>query len=311
MDKISIKELVKVNNYKPINDVNVEEIFIEENEIARPGLSLIGETKHLPQRRVMLFGLQEFSYLENVKEEHLKKMFKLDIPLIIFTRNNIPNKMFLELAQKNNVPVYVCEDGTSKVFKEVYEYLTFKLAPETQVHGVFLDVYGKGVLIKGKSGIGKSEVALELIKKGHYLVADDMVILKNTDTNVLIGEAPELLQNKMEIRGIGIVDIQKMFGVTSVLVEAKLDLIINLTDDNSNVDRIGNDYLYEEILGVKKKKLNIPILKGKNISNLIEVAVANFQLSDDYGYNSSEEFVKKLDEMLIKKRSDDGVTEKI
>lgn len=305
MEKISFYKFLDENKYlRLVNKVDISDKFLYSSEIARPGVALTGHLEFFDEDRIQLFGLQEFTFLQDfVSDDILRAYLEKEPPLIIFARSNIPCKRFLDIADELKIPVLVCEINTSKVFTKIHDYLEYELAPQTKVHGVMLNIFGKGVLIKGQSGIGKSEVALELIKKGHILIADDMVNLKKTDTETLMGEAPDLLKSKMEIRGIGIVDIQKLYGVTSVLLQDKLDLIIELTESLEGIDRIGNTYLYEEILSVKKKKIKIPIFKGKSISNLIEVAVANYQLEEDHKYNASEEFTKNLNDLLITKEN--------
>ncbi|MFV0288190.1 MAG: HPr(Ser) kinase/phosphatase [Mycoplasmatales bacterium] len=299
MDQVSLKLLIEENKYlEVLNETDLENMYVEETEISRPGLALVNQFGHFSENRVLLFGDPEYYFVDEVEEEVLNTLMSKKIPLIIFTRGNRPSERFLKIANKYNKTVCLTDLITSTVFHKIHEYLEEKLALQTQVHGVMLNIHGKGVLLQGASGIGKSEVALELVKKGHILIADDMVILKNIDGSKLVGEAPDLLKSKMEIRGIGIVDIQKLFGVTSVLLKENLDLIIELTNSELEVDRIGNNYQYKEILGVKKKKINIPVMAGKNLSSLIEVAVANFQLAEDYGYSSSEEFIKSLNNML-------------
>ncbi len=306
MEKLSFSKFLKENKYlKLVNDVDIKNRYLSSSEISRPGVSLSGYFEYFSNERIEIFGLQEYTYLENhVSDENLKDFLKHKPPLIIFARNKFPCERFLKLANEFSIPVCVSDKHTSKLFTKVHDYLEYELAPETTAHGVMLNIFGKGVLIKGASGIGKSEVALELIKKGHILVADDMVVFKRIDTDTLLAQAPDILKSKMEIRGIGIVDIQKLYGVTSVLLKDKLDLIIELTDNQNNIDRIGNNYLFEEILEIKKKKIKIPILTGKSISNLIEVAVANYQLEEDFNYKASEEFTKDLNDLLLKKETD-------
>ncbi len=307
MGKLSFSKFLKDNDYlKLVNDIPLEKRTLCSSEISRPGVSLTGHFDYFSNERIQIFGLQEYTYLENyVSDDILREFLKQKPPLIIFARDKFPCDRFLNLANEFAIPVCISEKNTSKLFTKVHDYLEYELAPETTVHGVMLNIFGKGVLIKGASGIGKSEVALELIKKGHILVADDMVVFKRIDTDTLLAQAPDILKSKMEIRGIGIVDIQKLYGVTSVLLKDKLDLIIELTDEQKNIDRIGNEYLFEKILDIKKKKIKIPILTGKSISNLIEVAVANYQLEEDFDYNASEEFTKNLNNMLQKKELDE------
>ncbi len=303
MEKLSFSKFLEENKYlKLVNDIDIKNRDLSSSEISRPGVSLTGHFDYFSNERIQIFGLQEYTYLENhVSDEILREFLEQKPPLVIFARNKFPCKRFLKIANEFSIPVCISDKNTSKLFTKVHDYLEYELAPETTVHGVMLNIFGKGVLIKGASGIGKSEVALELIKKGHILVADDMVVFKRIDTDTLLAQAPDILKSKMEIRGIGIVDIQKLYGVTSVLLKDKLDLIIELTDDQKNIDRIGNSYLFEEILEIKKKKIKIPILTGKSISNLIEVAVANYQLEEDFNYKASEEFTKNLNDILLKK----------
>lgn len=309
MKQISLVQVVKDHPYlEQINDVKLENKTISSAEISRLGMELNGFLEHYEDKRAQLYGLQEFEFLKNTKisEDLLKKLLTKNVPFIIFARNQRPQKKFEKIATQQNIPIFVTKRITSKVFSSLYEYLEDKLAPETLVHGVMMSIYGTGVLIKGESGIGKSEVALELIKKGHVLVADDSVKLRQLDSETLISSAPDLLKNKMEIRGIGIVDIQKLFGVTSVKIEQPLDLIVELTKEKTNIERVGNKHKEEKILEVSKKKISIPVLTGKNISNLVEVAVGDYQLKNDYNYDAAQEFVDKLNNMLIEKRDSEN-----
>lgn len=304
---LTVNKFYKDNKYlKLLNEVDDLKKEITEIDISRPGIELAGDFEFATPTRIQLLGYQEVSFMDKKKIniDILNKLISPKTPAIVFSRGLIPDSNFLEIATKKGVAVFLTEEKTSKVFNKLFEYLEFELAPEKLVHGVFMKIYGEGILIKGDSGIGKSEVALELIKKGHFLIADDAVEFKKIDSETLIGTSPKLLQNKMEIRGIGIVDIQKLYGVTSVQKNCQLDLIIELTYSNENIDRIGNNISCENILDTKKNKLKIPILKGKNISNLIEVAVANFQLKEYYNYDSSNEFINNLNDHLTNVNKD-------
>lgn len=304
MKKIKLQELIDDNGYlKQINSVSFEDKEINNAEISRPGIELNGYLDHYQPKRVQLYGVQEFEFMKKngINEDLLDKILLPDVPFIIFSRNQIPDSTFLKIADEHQIPVFKSEMITSKIFSTLYEYLEDKLAPETTVHGVMMSIYGTGVLIKGASGIGKSEVALELVKRGHVLVADDSVVLRKVDGETLKASAPQILKNKMEIRGIGIVDIQKLYGVTSVKVEQGLDLIIELTNSNQNIERIGTKQINEQNLDVSKEKIVIPVLTGKNISNLIEVAVADHQLKHDYNFDAAQEFVQDLNNLLITK----------
>ncbi len=299
--QISVEKFLNENKHlSKLNDVNTN-IELKTSEISRLGLGVYSKFKYFSQGRVQLIGDQEHDMIEKLNKNEIEELFKNDIPILIFARGQKPSDEFIQVGTKNNVLICQSNQPTSKVFSKTYLFLERFLAPKIKIHGVMMSIYGKGVLIKGASGIGKSEVALELIKRGHTLISDDLVILKKLDEYTLATEAPEITKNKMEIRGIGIVDIPKLFGVTSVMLSEKLDLIVEFVSTNDNVERIGNNYKYEDILGVKKKKISIPILSGKNIANIMEVAVANYQLEEDYDYNSAEEFVELVNSTLINK----------
>lgn len=303
MNKLLISELIKdFKEFELLNNVELKSRCIENNEISRPGIELNGYFEDYEPKRIQLLGKQESNFLKKEMDpENLKRFLDSSVPVIIFSRGYIPTTQFLNEATKKGIPICTSKKVTSKLFSELYEYIVYNLAPETRVHGVALSIYGVGVLIEGASGIGKSEVALELIKRGHFLIADDSVIVKKIDSDTLLGSAPELLKNQMEIRGIGIVDIQKLYGVTSVQIESEIDFIIELTDEKMTEERIGNDTVYEEILEVPVPKIFLSNKTGKNLSNLVEVAVADYQLKNDYNFNSSEVFIQKLDGILKRK----------
>lgn len=307
LKKIKVNEFLKQNKYLyKLNEIN-SDIQFETTEIYRPALAFYSKFKYSSRGGVQIIGNQEFEFLDKLNVDDINNFFAEGLSLVIFARDKQPSEEFLKVAKEYDILVCKSTLATSKVFSKVHKFLEMFLAEETQLHGVMLSISGKGTLIKGASGVGKSEVALELIKRGHLLISDDQIIVKKLDNDTLSCEPPEILRNKMEIRGIGIVDIQKLFGVTSVSLSKEIDLIIELTDKAEAVDRIGNAYLYETILGVKKKKITIPILSGKNIANLVEVAVANYQLAEDYNYNSSEEFIELLNETLKNKKNKKGM----
>lgn len=274
---------------------------ITATELSRPGLELTGYFLYFPNLRVQIIGTNEGTYFEkiNYDEKILDSFLDPKIPLIVFCRGIVPPKKFIDLANERKIPICTTNRPTSKVYSEIYNYLEYELAPETQVHGVLVSVFGHGVLIKGGSGIGKSEVALELINRGHFLVADDAVVLRQIDDDLLIGSAPTLLKNRLEIRGVGIVDIQKLYGVTKVLSSKRLSLVVELRAMDGKEDRIGSSMLTEKILEVEVPKIQIPITAGRSISNLIEVATANFELKTEHGYDSAASFVEDLNKLLI------------
>lgn len=309
MKEITIGKIVEDN--KCLTLVTAEHTLdnvVSTNEISRPGIEITGHTEFFPYRRIQLFGYQEINYLNSLeaqqKSENIRKFLKSDIPLIVFARGLEPDEEFLTIANELDIPICVASQPTSKVFTVLYSYLEYELAPETQVHGVLVSIFGLGVLIKGKSGVGKSEVALELIHRGHYLITDDSVVIRKTDESTLIGTAPELLKNRLEIRGIGIVNVQKLYGITKVLRNKKIDLVIELKAMTGTEDRIGNNPKTEIILDTELPKIEIPVHGGRSISNMIEAAVANFELRRNHGYDSSASFVNDLNKILLEKNGD-------
>ncbi len=301
-DKITVSKLI--NKIKGLNLVTNDKTLEREitvSEISRPGLELTGYFKYFANLRTQVIGLNEGTYLEKIDyaDEVLDKFLNPSVPVIVFCREMTPPQKVIDLANERGIAIVVTKRATSKIYSEIFNYLEYELAPQTQVHGVLVSVYGHGVLIKGGSGIGKSEVALELIKRDHFLVADDAVVLRQIDDEFLVGTAPKLLKNRLEIRGVGIVDIQKLYGVTKVLSQKRVSLVVELKDLDGKEDRIGSDILVETYLGVDVPKIQIPITAGRSISNLIEVATANFELKTYHGVDSAEEFVNDLNNLLV------------
>ncbi len=269
-------------------------------EINRPGFELGGYFKHSDFRRVCIFGEKEMAYIEQMTEEDQRTRFdKLTnelSPVIIICKNYLCPPILKEVADKKNFPIMLTSYATGRFSVELISYLDEQLAPETLMHGVFLDIYGKGVIIKGDSGIGKSEIALELIKRGHLLVADDAVELYQMGQQI-IGKSPAVLRNLLEIRGIGVIDVVKMFGVGAVMAKNQVDMIVQLERwvPSKEYTRIGleDKPIVEEVLGVEIDKLVIPVTGGRNMAVVIEAAVMNAQLRE-LGYDSSQEFVDRI-----------------
>ncbi|MCI5726653.1 MAG: HPr(Ser) kinase/phosphatase [Clostridium sp.] len=262
-------------------DTSVE---ITINDITRPGLQLAGFYNYFNSERIQLIGKAELSFLDDmqveVRKKRLKKYFSFDMQCIIIARGLEPPKELIDAARKKNTLVLRSNLVTTKLITKLTMYLSSKLAPETRLHGVLVDVYGVGILITGESGIGKSEATLELIKRGHRLITDDAVDIKEIDRQ-LIGKSPKITLGMIEVRGIGIIDVSALYGLSSVVEEKEIDLVIHFENwqDDAEYDRLGTDREYEEILGVKVRKLRMPIRPGRNIAVLIEAAAANYRYS--------------------------------
>ncbi|MGN1145541.1 MAG: HPr(Ser) kinase/phosphatase, partial [Acetatifactor sp.] len=248
-------EKMKLENLTP--DIDVRKIRITQPDINRPALQMAGYFEHFDATRLQIIGFVEYTYMEGLdndrKREVYEKLMTYDIPCIVFCRELKPDEIFLEIAIKHNVPVLSTKKSTSAFMAEIIRWLNVKLAPCISVHGVLVDVYGEGVLITGESGIGKSEAALELIKRGHRLVTDDVVELRKVSDDTLIGTAPDITKHFIELRGIGIVDVKALFGASSVKDTQNIDLVIRLEDwdKDKEYDRLGLEENYTEYLGNK------------------------------------------------------------
>lgn len=310
--KVELKKVVEKMDLKNLTpDVDVEHIAIEVPDINRPALQLTGYFEHFDSDRVQLIGYVEYTFLEKMEEEKRKEIYEqflsYQLPCVIFSRNLQPEPMFLEMANQSQVPVFVTEKKTSEFTAEIIRWLNVELAPCISIHGVLVDVYGVGVLIMGESGIGKSEAALELIKRGHRLVSDDVVELRKVSDVTLVGSAPDITRHFIELRGIGIVDVKTLFGVQSVRETKNIDLVITLEDWNKEkqYDRLGLEEEYTEFLGNKVLCHQIPIRPGRNLAIIVETAAINHR-QKKMGYNAAQELYKRVQENLIKKQEDMG-----
>ena len=305
--KVELKKVVEKMDLKNLTpDVDVEHIAIEVPDINRPALQLTGYFEHFDSDRVQLIGYVEYTFLEKMEEEKRREIYEqflsYQLPCVIFSRNLQPEPMFLEMANQSQVPVFVTEKKTSEFTAEIIRWLYVELAPCISIHGVLVDVYGVGVLIMGESGIGKSEAALELIKRGHRLVSDDVVELRKVSDVTLVGSAPDITRHFIELRGIGIVDVKTLFGVQSVRETKNIDLVITLEDWNKEkqYDRLGLEEEYTEFLGNKVLCHQIPIRPGRNLAIIVETAAINHR-QKKMGYNAAQELYKRVQENLIKK----------
>ncbi|MBS7344920.1 MAG: HPr kinase/phosphorylase [Caryophanon sp.] len=276
---------------------------IVTSDISRPGLEMAGYFTHYPANRVQLLGTTELSFFEMlpdpVKIERMRKLCSPSTPAVIISRGlNVPQQL-IDAANEHQVPVLSTAMTTTRFSSRLTNYLESKLAPMTAVHGVLVDVYGIGILLTGKSGVGKSETALELVKKGHRLVADDCVEIRQEAENLLIGDPPPLLEHLLEIRGVGIIDIMTLFGASAVRRNKRISLVIDLEiwDPNKMYDRLGLDEQKMKIIDTELTKLVIPVQPGRNIAVIIEVAAMNYRLKR-MGVNAAEEFSRRLDAMI-------------
>ncbi len=266
--------------------------------VDRPGLRLAGFYRYFDTRRILVFGQTEYEYLRAFSEEErrdkLKKLCECgEIPCIVVSRDLPVLPELLDCARDTGTPVFRSGKMTTLLMSDLVIYLNRLLAPTTTVHGVLLDVFGVGLLITGTSGVGKSETAMELIKRGHRLVADDSVLIKRVE-NELIGTAPERIRYFMELRGIGIINVKNMYGSGSILGEKDVELVMELEHwkRDKAYDRIGGEENVEEILGVKVPKIVVPVSPGRNLAILIEVAARNYRLKN-MGYDAAQELIQR------------------
>lgn len=280
-------------------DLETQHIRIYQSDINRPALQLAGFFDYFDSDRVQIIGKVEFTYLQNLNPEVrfnvLKKLFECKIPCLIVSRDLEPMEEMMTLAIENKVPLLRTSKSTSYFLSELNRYLKVELAPSISIHGVLVDVYGEGVLIMGESGIGKSESALELIKRGHRLVADDVVEIKKVSDETLLGTSPDIIRHFIEVRGIGIVDCKMLFGVESVKDRHGIDLIIKLEDWNpeKEYDRLGMVEEYMDILGNKIVCHSIPIRPGRNLAIIVESAAINHR-QKAMGYNAAVELNNRV-----------------
>ena len=288
--------------------LNLTEVYVAENyketnistvEINRPGLELTGYLEFFDNKRIQVLGNTEFSYLGRYGPEAQKmvidSIFSFGPPAVIICRDIEPSNAILESAKLHKVSIFSTPQSTSDLTASLVQYLNKELAPRITRHGVLVEVYGEGCLLTGDSGVGKSETAIELIKRGHRLVADDAVEIRRTAQTTLYGQSPENIRHFIELRGIGIINARKLFGMGAIKLQEKIDMVINLEQwDSAQVyDRMGLDNEYMKILGVEVPTLTIPVKPGRNLAVIIEVAAMNNR-QKKMGYNAARELLKNL-----------------
>ena len=306
LDRVSIKDIIKDLKLDIVYMPEGKEYYVTSQDLNRTGLQFAGYFEYFAYERLQIVGKAEYNYFSNMdaarREEVLDKFFSYEIPALIVSRNLKVNPDVIEKAKQYDRVILSSRRNTTRIMNSLSNYLDNKLAPHTTIHGVLVDVYGIGVLIKGESSIGKSETALELIQRGHRLVADDAVEIRKLDDSFLVGQSPELLRHFLEIRGIGIIDVRSLYGVGAVKNSKKIDLVIHLEgwDENKYYDRLGLDKEYEKILDEKVERLVVPVKPGRNTAMIIEVAAMNFR-QKGMGYDAAQEFTKKLSDLIEKK----------
>mgnify|MGYP001851441192 CR=1 FL=1 len=305
---LELSKLVEAMNLRNLTpEIDLEECRITTPEINRPALQLTGYFEHFANERVQIIGYVEFTYLEHLDLEQRKAAYEAfvsrEIPCVIFTTLTQPGEELLELSKKYGVPTLCTDKSTSAFMAEIIRWMNVQLAPTISVHGVLVDVFGEGVLIMGESGIGKSEAALELIKRGHRLVTDDVVEISKVSDATLVGSAPDITRHFIELRGIGIIDVKTLFGVESVENTHSIDMVIQLEewDRDKEYDRLGLEDEYTEFLGNKVVCHSLPIRPGRNLAIIVETAAVNHR-QKKMGYNAAQELYKRVQANLAKKR---------
>lgn len=308
MKGVSMIKMVQELNLKNLTpDIDMSDMVITLPDINRPALQLAGYLEHFAKERVQIIGYVEFTYLQHLDAEECRfayeRFVSSQIPCVIFSTMTQPTEEMLELAMKYNVPTFTTERTTSSFMAEIIRWLGVQLAPCISIHGVLVDVYGEGVLITGESGIGKSEAALELIKRGHRLVSDDVVEIRKVSDVTLVGSAPDITRHFIELRGIGIIDVKTLFGVESVKDTQSIDLVIKLEewDKDKEYDRLGLTEEYTEYLGNKVVCHSLPIRPGRNLAIIVEAAAVNHR-QKKMGYNAAEELYRRVQQNIAKKR---------
>ena len=278
---------------------DAEELLVDENDVNRPGLQLMGFYEYFNPERIQIIGKMEFAYLSTIDEktrrERLKMLFSQKLPALIITRELPYFSEMLELAKEYEVPLLRSKESTSTFMAGLIAFLNLNLAPRITRHGVLIEIYGEGVFITGESGVGKSETAIELVKRGHRLVADDAVEIKKVSNISLVGSSPDNIRHFLELRGIGIINARRLFGMGAVKMTEKIDLIVEmeLWDPEKIYDRMGVDTEFVSLLGVKVPSLTIPVKPGRNLAVILEVAAMNNR-QKKMGYNAAQELLERL-----------------
>ena len=303
---VTITELIqKMGLQNIIPEIDTDKVVLSHPDVNRPALQLTGFFDHFDKERVQIIGFVEQEYIKTLTRERkisvYEKLLSSEIPCLVYSRSQMPDEDMQDLCRHYQVPCMVSDKTTSDLMAEIIRWLNVKLAPCISIHGVLVDVFGEGVLIMGESGIGKSEAALELIKRGHRLVTDDVVEIRRVSEDTLIGSAPDITKHFIELRGIGIIDVKALYGVESVKETQSIDMVIKLEDwsRDKEYDRLGMEDQYTEFLGNKVVCHNIPIRPGRNLAIIVESAAVNYR-QKKMGYNAAKELYNRVQANLGK-----------
>ncbi|MGE7183750.1 HPr(Ser) kinase/phosphatase [Peribacillus sp. NPDC006672] len=310
MAKVRTKDIVEAFGLELISGEEGINRPIVTSDLSRPGLEIAGFFDYYPADRVQLLGMTEMSFFNRLNEpERIQRMEELCrdfTPGIIITRGQEVPIELIEASERESVPVMRSSMKSTRLYSRLTNFLESRLAPTTAVHGVLVDIYGLGVLITGKSGVGKSETALELVKRGHRLVADDCVEIRQEDQDTLVGNAPDLIEHLLEIRGLGIINVMTLFGAGAVRSNKKISIVINLElwEKNKQYDRVGLDEEKMKIIDTEVTKITVPVRPGRNLAVIIEVAAMNYRLKR-MGVNAAEQFSDRLNHAIADPEHDE------
>lgn len=298
--KLPLTKIIEEFELEKIYETNgLDSVMIARTDVNRPGLQMVGFFDYFDNSRIQIMGKVEFTYLEQFGADEravkIEKLFSQGIPALIITRGLQIFPEMLEMAEKYNIPLLRSESATSAFMSALIAYLNVELAPRRTRHGVLVEVYGEGILIMGESGVGKSETAIELVKRGHRLVADDAVEIKRVSDNTLVGSSPEIIRHFVELRGIGIIDVKEIFGIGAVKDTENIDMIIHLEpwEEGKQYDRLGMVDEFTNIMGINVPSLTIPVKLGRNLAVIVEVASMNNR-QKRMGYNAAVELNNRL-----------------
>ena len=300
-----VADRVGLENLTP--EIDLSAIKVDHRSVNRPAFQLTGFYEYFDAGRLQVFGKAEYEYIKALDKETYKermdRLFSLGFPAAIYARGLMPDETAMQAAEKYNIPILASKYTTAKIIVDIIEWINEKLAPTTTVHGVLVDVYGEGILITGDSGIGKSETAIELVKRGHRLVADDLIEISRLRDGVLVGKAPDLTRYFAELRGIGAIDVKSLFGVESIKLDSPIDMIVHLKewDGKTSYDRLGLNENFEKILGESVIRYDIPVRPGRNLAIIIESAAVNVR-QKKMGYNAAQELVDRVSEEIKRKK---------